>query len=318
MAIFQSLSSQVVCRSVGRVYDLMLGQFPPVVRIETTNACNARCTICPHKEMRRSVQQMDDSLYTRIIDECAEWRCGEVHLHNFGEPLLDPRLEEKVRYAKQKGIPKVKIFSNGALLTETRIRGLVDAGLDEIKVSFDGATREEYESIRQPLKFDRVVANVQQCVTLRNQAGSAMRIGVACCSTTDREATMQLLEKAVDDFSFGKVHNWASEDYATRSKGIRKPCSRVWRTFTILVDGQVSLCCLDYDGQHLLGRIDDKTTIRDVFRGKAYQQLRLQHRHARQAEIGLCSNCTKSFLRPGLPSGAAACPQPPLRNPRLA
>jgi len=296
MKNIENLSSRVVCRCIGRFYDVVRGAFPAVVRIETTNACNARCVICPHRQMSRPVRQMEESLYTRIIDQCAENQCKEVHLHNFGEPLLDKRLEERVRYAKKKGIAKVKIFSNGSLLSAQRARGLVAAGLDEIKVSFDGATREEFEGIRQPLRFDEVVANVRGLVAIRDELGSAMKIGVACCSTSDREATMRALEAIADDFSFGKVHNWASGDVATGRSTVRKPCSRLWRTFTILADGAVALCCLDYDGQSLLGRIDEQTTIRDVFDGQPYQEARRRHREARQAELDLCAGCTKSFL----------------------
>jgi MoaA/NifB/PqqE/SkfB family radical SAM enzyme len=292
----QILSSQVVCRCIGRIYDAVRGSFPAVVRIETTNACNARCVICPHKDMARPVRHMDDGLYARIVDECAAHRCAEIHLHNFGEPLLDKCLEDRVRYAKQKGIAKVKIFSNGSLISPDRARRLIETGLDEIKISFDGATREEFESIRQPLKFESVVGNVERLVAIRNELRSPMKIGVACCSTTDRQATMQALAKIVDEFSFGKVHNWASEGQPTGRSKIRKPCARLWRTFTILASGDVALCCLDYDGQFLLGHLDASTTIRGVFDSQPYRDARRRHREAAQAEIALCAHCTKSFL----------------------
>jgi len=292
----QSLSSHVVCRCIGRMYDVVRGPFPAVVRVETTNACNARCVICPHKQMARPVRQMDDVLYTRIVDECASHRCAEIHLHNFGEPLLDKHLEDRVRYAKEKGIAKVKIFSNGSLISPERARRLIEAGLDEIKISFDGATREEFESIRRPLKFESVVGNVERLVAIRNELHSPMKIGVACCSTSDRQATMQALAALVDDFSFGKIHNWASEGQPAGRSKIRKPCSRLWRTFTVLASGEVALCCLDYDGQFLLGRLDPSTTIRDVFDSQRYREVRRRHREARQAEIALCARCSKSFL----------------------
>ncbi|MBN2472989.1 MAG: SPASM domain-containing protein [Pirellulales bacterium] len=296
MRAVNHLSSKAACRIIGGVFDMTLSRFPAAVRIETTNACNAKCTICPHSEIARPIARMDDELFTRIIDECARGGCQEAHLHNFGEPLLDKHLEDRVRYAKQRGLRKVKIFTNGSLLGEERARGLIDAGLDEIKVSFDGATREEFEQIRVPLKYDQVVENIKGLVALRDAMRSAMKVRVACCSTTDKDGTMQSLEKTVDGFSFGKIHNWASEDYTNGQSKIRKPCSRLWRTFTILVDGQVALCCLDYDGQFTLGRLDAGTSIRDVWTGAAYRQVRARHKEARQDEISLCRHCTKSFF----------------------
>lgn len=290
------LSSKAACRLIGGAYDLALGRFPAVVRIETTNACNAKCVICPHRQITRPIRRMDDDLFRKIIDECAESGCKEVHLHNFGEPLLDRQLEERVRRAKSGGLGKVKIFSNGSLLNEQRARGLVEAGLDEIKISFDGATREEFERIRVPLKFDEVVENIKGLVAVRNEMRSGLKVKVACCSTSDKQSTMKSLEKVVDGFSFGKIHNWTGENGTRQGRGIRKPCSRLWRTFTILVDGEVALCCLDYDGRFLLGRIDGETSIREVWGSAAYREVRGRHKEAKQAEISLCTNCTKSFL----------------------
>lgn len=296
MRTINHLSSKAACRIIGSAYDLALGRFPAVVRIETTNACNARCITCPHREIKRPIRRMEDDLFTRIIDECARCGCKETHLHNFGEPLLDKQLEDRVRYAKDRGLPKVKIFSNGSLLSERRARGLIEAGLDEIKISFDGATKEEFERIRVPLQFDRVVENIKGLVALRDEMRSEMRVQVACCSTTDKQGTMRSLERIVDGFSFGKIHNWAGEDSPDEQGKIRKPCSRLWRTFTILAGGDVALCCLDYDGHFLLGHVDADTSVGDVWTSTAYQEVRLRHKEARQSEISLCRHCTKSFL----------------------
>jgi uncharacterized Fe-S cluster-containing radical SAM superfamily protein len=291
---WSALLSKVCCRTVSGVLDAVSGSFPPVVRLETTNACNARCIICPHREMRRPVATMSGDLYTRLIDECAAAGCREVHLHNFGEPLLDKHLEDRIAYAKGKGIRRVKIFCNGSLLTPDRARGLIEAGLDELKVSLDGATEEEFERIRPPLKFHVVVQNVTELVKLRNSTRSKLKVHVTCCSTTDKQATMQSLAKVVDHFAFGKLHNWGGQ--STVKERLRKPCSRLWRTFTVLASGDVALCCLDYDGQQLLGHVDDSHSIREVWNGQPYRDIRRQHREARQSEIPLCAQCTKSFL----------------------
>ncbi len=289
-----TIASKLLCRTLSCAYDAAMGRFPAVVRLETTNACNAKCIICPHRDMQRPVATMDDALYRRLIDQCAEAHCREVHLHNFGEPMMDRRIEDRIAYAKQKGIRRVKIFCNGSLLGAERGKRLIEVGLDEIKVSLDGATSEEFERIRTPLKFDAVVQNVIELVKLRNAARSKMRIRVACCSTTDKQSTMKMLEKTVDDFSFGKLHNWGGQDVI--AKRTRKPCSRLWRTFTVLANGDVSLCCLDYDGQHILGHMDSQRTIGDVWRDRPYQDVRRAHREANQSAIPLCANCTKAFL----------------------
>jgi radical SAM protein with 4Fe4S-binding SPASM domain len=287
--------SRISCSLVGGAFDLALSRFPNTVRIETTNACNAKCVICPHRQMHRPVCNMDDALYEKIIDECSAHNCGNIHLHNFGEPLLDRNLAIRVRYAKEKGIKRVAIFSNGSLLTAEKANELIDAGLDQIKVSFDGATSQEFEQIRFPLKFDTVIENIKELVRIRNLRKSPLKIKVACCSTSDKNETMRSLENCVDGFSFGKVHNWSDSeiDHAVKST-IRKPCSRVWQTFTVLSDGKVALCCLDYEGQVILGDVN-KTSISEIWKNESYREIRFLHKRARQDQIVICKNCTKSF-----------------------
>jgi len=296
--LVKTLISKVVCRTLAGALDVGVAakSFPPLVRIETTNACNATCSICPHQYMSRPVQRMEDGLFQRIVDECAENRCKQVHLHNFGEPLLDRALPDRIRYAKQRGISKVKIFSNGSLLRPELARRLLEAGLDEIKISFDGAAKEEFELVRRPLKFDEIVENVENLVRLRNEMNGTTKINVACVSTSNKSATMAMLENLVDGFCFGNVHNWGDQHYAITNSRIRKPCSRLWRTFTVLASGDVSLCCLDYDGRVILGRFDQHTSIRDIYRGSAYREIRAKHAQAHQDDIPLCRSCTKSFL----------------------
>jgi hypothetical protein len=296
MNSLNTMVSKTLCRVGGGMFDISRSAFPQVVRIETTNACNAQCTICPHKSLKRPIVNMDDGLFSRLIDECARLGCREIHLHNFGEPLMDKQLENRVSCAKSKGINKVKIFSNCSLLNCDRAKGLIQAGLDEIKISIDGASKEEFESIRVPLKFETVMQNIVDLVNMRNLARSGMKIHVTCCSTSDKQATMQPLKDIVDGFSFSRIHNWADGEQTNSHNRLRKPCNRLWRTFTVLAGGDVALCCLDYDGRHLMGRLDENTSIRDIWNNPAYSQVRRLHKQGRQNEIALCAECTKSFI----------------------
>ncbi len=287
--------SRISCSFIGSAFNLALSRFPNTVRIETTNACNAKCVICPHRNMQRPARYMDDALYNRIIDECSKYNCGNVHLHNFGEPLLDKRLSERIRYAKQKGLKRVIIFSNGSVLTADKAHELIDAGLDEIKISFDGTTKAEFEQIRFGLKFDTIVANIKELVKIRDLKKSPLKIKVACCSTSDKNETIRTLENCVDDFSFGKVHNWTDSEINHAAKStIRKPCSRVWRTFTVLSNGNAALCCLDYEGTVILGDVN-KASVFEIWNNKSYRKIRLLHKTAQQDQIAICKSCTKSF-----------------------
>lgn len=89
---------------------------PSFIDIESTNACNAKCNICPHKKMRRKIGNMEWTLFKKIADDCARSNVRNITLNGFGEPLLDPLLSDRIKYLKKVGIPNVFMYTNGSLL----------------------------------------------------------------------------------------------------------------------------------------------------------------------------------------------------------
>src|SRR5215204_3624022 len=144
---------------------------PEIVQIESTNICNAKCVFCPRDEMHRRQGIMSLDLFRKIVDECLELGITHVRVHNYGEPFVDRRLVDKVRYAKEKGIREVGMISNGSLITEKVARGMIDAGLDAINVSVDASGKDVFESTRIGLKYDTVIANIERLVRIRAEAG---------------------------------------------------------------------------------------------------------------------------------------------------
>lgn len=287
--------SKIFSFVVGSTMDAMRKSFPKTVRVETTNHCNAACSFCPRDTIGREKTFMEQDLYEKIVDECVEGKCEVLHLHNFGEPLLDKRLPDWIQLAKDRGIPKVKIFSNGALLTGKMAERLLDAGLDEIKISVDGADAEEFNKLRIGLKHDMVVKNTREFKELRDQRGASTKVVAACCSTTDKGQTVKMLDGVVDDIDFARLHNWAGSRGVFANLTVRKPCDRLWRTMTILVNGDVALCCLDHSGKEVLGNCRTDR-IEDIWNNDRYRELRNLHKQSRQNEISLCGGCSKSFL----------------------
>jgi radical SAM protein with 4Fe4S-binding SPASM domain len=108
--------------------------------------------------------------FTALLDELPETR--DLTLQGLGEPLLAPGLLDMVRIAKRRGIT-VGFNTNATLLTRARAGALVDAGLDWICISLDGATPETYEGIRDGARFERVAANIRGLIAVKRERGAS-------------------------------------------------------------------------------------------------------------------------------------------------
>ena len=117
--------------------------FPYEVRIETINACNSTCAFCPmniysEETKNRTTVRMDEDLFEKIIKELHNEKFdGDLKFYTENEPLLDRRLTDFVREAKN-NIPDVKriqIDTNGLLLTEELGINLIEAGISHLHIN---------------------------------------------------------------------------------------------------------------------------------------------------------------------------------------
>ena len=145
---------------------------PPVcLYLETTNRCNLLCTTCPRTYVDlEPPADMSWELFTSIVDQVPEAR--RAVLHGVGEPMLVKNLPRMVRYLKDRGT-YVLFNTNGTLLNDKNGWALIEAGLDELRVSLDASTRASYLAVRGKDYFDRILRNVRAFRTLQEREGYA-------------------------------------------------------------------------------------------------------------------------------------------------
>ena len=104
-------------------------KIPPLINIEFTKRCNARCSFCQYWQLESPNELAD---YGPIIKR---FRPVVVSISG-GEPLLRKNYPELIRgirpYAHY-----LSLITNGALLNEESAGKLVEAGIDHISVSLD-------------------------------------------------------------------------------------------------------------------------------------------------------------------------------------
>ena len=114
-----------------------LTDFFTTVEIETTTICNRSCGYCPNSLFDREKEFMEISVFKMIIDQLAEIGYqGHIHLHRYGEPLIDDRLVTLVSLVRQ-SLPSavIDIFTNGDYLTSTNFKTLVHSGVDNFIIT---------------------------------------------------------------------------------------------------------------------------------------------------------------------------------------
>jgi MoaA/NifB/PqqE/SkfB family radical SAM enzyme len=131
------------------------------IYIEPTNGCNLGCRTCIRNSWEESVGRMSQTMFRRIIEGLGEFSPPpKIFFGGFGEPLSHPGIVEMVAEAKALG-SCVELITNGTLLTEEKSRQLIDAGLDMLWVSLDGATPESYTDVRRGAVLPEVLVRLR-------------------------------------------------------------------------------------------------------------------------------------------------------------
>ena len=272
----------------------------PEVRYEVTDHCNAECIMCPrdaHK-LGRPHGIMNRDKYEKSIDEVVGLGCKQVVLTSFGEPLIDKRLEQKVAYAKSKGL-RTYIITNASLLTPKRTKGLIEAGLDELRISFYGMHKESYETVMVGLNFDVTMKNLAAFLKIREEMGSKRpRLELSWLVLPENEQDTELFqeywEPRADAIEIWKPHNFGDgRSYRQRYEevSIKNTCGRPENgPLQIQWNGEVIPCCYDYNNVIVLGNAFEEPVL-DILNGDKYNLLRVAHREKKFALFPYCNQC---------------------------
>ena len=162
---------------------------PVCLYLETTNRCNLLCTTCPRTyEQLEPEADMPWALFTSLIDQYPN--IARVVLHGIGEPMLVKDIAERVAYLKARNI-YVLFNTNGTVLNAVNGRALIEAGLDELRVSLDAAESEVYQMVRGKDFFSKIVENVRNFTRLQREL-NAPKPRVSLWLTGLRETVDQL------------------------------------------------------------------------------------------------------------------------------
>ena len=285
--------------------------FPLVFQIQTVDCCNGSCIMCPNSIMtKKKPCAMTDQLYQKIIHEIVTESKGSfLFLFLQNEPLLDRMIAKKIRHAKnQGGNFQTYFITNGSLCTSEVVRELVEADLDLIAFSVDGLTKETYERIRPSFQYDAIMENLEGA--LRSQLNVCIKFTLQKENEKELKAFRKYWRERQVPVDINVVSNrtgclpnydeiFVPPPYSSIKKTIGKAylklvkcCPQILTTFNILSNGDVILCCDDFSRTMVLGNMTD-TSIKEIWNGEQYQEIRRLFHQGRSKEIPLCRSCSK-------------------------
>lgn len=295
------------------IHSYGLVDFPFIIDVETTNYCFLNCIMCNRQLMKRPIGYMTFEAFRKIADEVAKHKDSSIRFSGWGEPTMNKDIVKFIEYAHKKGI-LTHLTTNGFNLEEDFIRSLLKAGVNKIKISMQGATKEEYEKMRDNQRYNELVRKIKRIVDIRNEMSPKTFIQ-ASTSVTDEtpEQIKEFLDKwtkIVDGvFGVGKESNYLTsfarirhldkiKNLNVKASRVRKPgtkCMEIRTKLSVAWNGNIKACCSDYDDFLLLGNIHDMT-LEEAWKGEKMNDLRrgIESRDPRQLP-DFCNGCDTLF-----------------------
>jgi radical SAM protein with 4Fe4S-binding SPASM domain len=288
--------------------NLVLEEFPLHLDIAITNVCNLECTFCARtvrveEGKWRKAEHMSLELFKKIIDEAVELGTYSINLNLLNEPLIHPKLIEMVRYAKEKGIIDVFFHSHGGLLTGDKAEKLLESGLDRLLISVDSPYKEKYNKIRVLSDFDLVMNNLKEFKKNRDAKGLLSPV-IRVSFIQFPDVTLKEIEDAKELFlQFSDAIGF--QQYVDPRKEIGKDkeypdryksdfvCHQPFTRLSIIEDGRVSPCCLDYDQELVIGDVS-KQSLKSIWESSKLNGIRETLKKGEFYKIPACATCERA------------------------
>jgi radical SAM protein with 4Fe4S-binding SPASM domain len=254
---------------------------PMIVDIEMTNHCNLQCKMCDRERMTRPMGYMPESIFHKVAGECSK---TALRFIGWGEPFLHPKIIDYLEYAKS----PTHVTTNGQVITEEQMRGIVRIGLDSIIFSFQGTTPQGYKEMRGA-DYEKLKRNILKLIEIR---GDKKKPFIHISSTMTNESGDNVSAfindwDMVDSVGIGKTN-------LHKTTGDYRPCTEVWHKLTVKWDGQVSACCADYDNTLVVGNIKDNT-LKEIWEGEQLRAIRTLLSNGRHRNLTLCKDCFYAY-----------------------
>ena len=289
---------------------------PFSISFEPTTSCNLRCPECPSglRAFTRPIGMLVPAFFEKTIDELSN-HLLYLTFYFQGEPYLNTKFLDMVRYAKQKNI-YTATSTNAHYLTDDVAKRTIESGLDRLIISIDGTTQEVYGKYRIGGQLEKVMEGTRNILKKKSELNSVTpevilqflvvkpnehqvdevkRLGKELGADDVWLKTAQVYDyengnELIPDIEKYSRYKKSNSHYQIKNN-LLNHCWKMWHSCVITWDGKVVPCCFDKDARHQLGDLKQQS-LTQIWEGDAYRQFRSSLLNSRR-QIDICTNCSE-------------------------
>lgn len=302
---------------VKEFFEKSRNKFPIIYNIETTNACNMRCKMCPRTtSMTRKIENLNYELFLKIVDQIqpyseTEWKKWEnfikneygickddmsenhfflyvipqvIQLHGYGDPLLDMNLALSIKALTDKGF-STYFSCNPANINIDRTVEMFESGLSYIKYSIESVYDESHKEIRgKASNFTKSYEKINKLLELKKQKDykTTIIITMINLNRSNQQEEYELLKEAFRDKD---VYIYLkSEDQQWYRKDYHGTQSVHWLEFckhpwmSMTIKSNGEVAmCMEDFNNEIVLGDANKESLYDIWNGQKYNQFREDH-----------------------------------------
>ena len=290
---------------------------PVIYNIETTNACNMTCEMCPRTTMMtRGIETLDMDTYKNIIEQLepyseskwSEWEAfveknydvsredmSENHyflhviprvivLHGYGDPLLDKGMAERIALLTERDIPSY--FScNPANIDIEKTVEMFENRLDYIKYSIESVDDMRHKEVRGTASnFTESYNKILKLLDLKKKHGYKTKIVITMLNL-GKAWQVDDFQKLKDAFKYHDVYVYIkSQDQKWYSDQKHETQSIHWIEFCqfpwssmTIKSNGEAVECVEDFNNEIILGNAKTESLNDIWNGERYRKLRQDH-----------------------------------------
>jgi MoaA/NifB/PqqE/SkfB family radical SAM enzyme len=290
---------------------------PVVYNIETTNACNMRCEMCPRTTMMtRPIETISPELFKKVIEQLHPWTDSEwsqwekfvlknykikkddmqenhfflyiipkvIVLHGYGDPLLDKNIPDYVEMMTKTGLQSY--FScNPANINIERTKRTFENGLGYVKYSMESADDIRHKEVRgQKSDFTESYRRIVELLNYKAQRNLDTTIVITMINL-NKSWQQEEYEKLEEAFDGMDVYIYLkSQDQQWYEDNKQQTQSIHWLEFCqfpwssmTIKSNGESVECVEDFNNEIILGDAKTESLYDIWNGEKYNKFRMDH-----------------------------------------